>query len=199
MSVNFSSTFDPYALDTNGVKTNKYLIRETGKLFRMTNAKLDIRFGFQSGGDKKDSPAVKDGTESPYEEPGAYDDYEASAGAIPGEYVDFDVRWSLTVDYSWSFSKPGAKAALFNHTIRVSGDMNLTPKWKIGLNTHYDMVAREFSSTNISIYRDLHCWEMRFGIVPFGTYKSYSFTISAKSALLRDLKWDKRQSWNDNF
>ena len=80
------------------------------------------------------------------------------------------------------------KTASYIHTIRLSGDISLTPKWKIGVNTGYDFVAKEFSTTNISIHRDLHCWEMRFSVVPFGDRRSYSFTINAKSAILRDVK-----------
>jgi hypothetical protein len=40
---------------------------------------------------------------------------------------------------------------------------------------------------------------MQISAVPFGPRKSYAFTINANSAMLRDLKWDKRKSWWDNF
>jgi hypothetical protein len=43
----------------------------------------------------------------------------------------------------------------------------------------------EFTMTNISIFRDLHCWDMRFGVVPFGSRKSWNFTMQVKSSLLK--------------
>jgi hypothetical protein len=48
------------------------------------------------------------------------------------------------------------------------------------------------------VTRSLHCWNMAFNFVPFGQRKSYSFTINASSALLKDLKIDKQRSWFDN-
>ena len=67
------------------------------------------------------------------------------------------------------------------------------------MNTNYDIMAREFSFTTFNVSRDLHCWAMSFNFVPFGYMKSYSFTINAKSALLQDLRIQKRQSHFDHF
>ena len=47
---------------------------------------------------------------------------------------------------------------------------------------------------NLNIARDLHCFTMRASVIPVGPYKSYNFHISVKSALLSDLKYDKRSS-----
>ncbi len=96
-----------------------------------------------------------------------------------GSYVDFDIPWSLRVDYSFSYTKRIEEVALVQ-TIRTSGDFSLTPNWKIGFSTGYDVKSKQFTTTNLSVYRDLHCWEMRISVVPFGTYKSYNFQINAK-------------------
>ena len=200
LNLQFRSTFDPYALDSAGKRVDKFLIRETGKLFRTTNASIGMGFRLRSAaGDKKKSPTDRTSDEAPADEsdPG-YGKFNEASGAYINDYVNFDIPWSINVDYSWSYSKQKDKAS-YTHTIRLNGDISITPKWKIGANTGYDFITKEFTTTNISIHRDLHCWEMRFGIVPFGDRKSYSFTINAKSALLRDLKWDKRKSWYDNF
>jgi len=75
----------------------------------------------------------------------------------------------------------------------------LTDKWKISMNTNFDIQAREFSYTTVNVNRDLHCWQMAFNFVPFGYMKSYSFTINAKSSMLKDLRLQKRESNYDNF
>ena len=67
------------------------------------------------------------------------------------------------------------------------------------MNTNFDIQAGEFSFTTFNLTRDLHCWGMSFNFVPFGYRKSYSFTISAKSSMLADLKLQKQQSHYDNF
>jgi hypothetical protein len=115
-----------------------------------------------------------------------------------GDYVDFDIPWSVRLDYSFSYSKKKADVTLVQ-TVRASGDFSLTPKWKIGFNSGYDLDRKQFTTTNLSIYRDLHCWEMRISVVPFGNYKSYNFQINAKSSILSDLKYNKRKAWQDNF
>ena len=64
---------------------------------------------------------------------------------------------------------------------------------------NYDIEDRKMSYTSMSIYRDLHCWEMRFTVIPFGPRRSYSFTIQAKGSLLRDLKYEKKPNYRDRF
>jgi lipopolysaccharide assembly outer membrane protein LptD (OstA) len=201
LNLTFNSYFDPYALDSLNKRVNKFQINEKGRLFRTTSASITAIFRLQSGaagkkktsGETKPEEALPEGMVPDYDE--TFDD---ASGAYKSEYVDFDIPWSFSVDYSWSYSKPTNKAS-YTHTIMLSGDISITPKWKIGGNTNYDIVAKEFSFTNISIHRELHCWEMRISVVPFGDHRSYSFTINAKSSILRDLKYDKRESWYDNL
>jgi hypothetical protein len=201
MDVRFGASFNPYALDSVGNRIDKFLINEKGKLFRTTRGYIDVGFNLKSAaGDKK-------GTTTANTAPG--DEYtdetnptlamlDESTGYYAGDYVNFDIPWSLNVDYSWSFSKERLVAS-YTHTIRINGDISLTSKWKIGMNTGYDFVAKKVTTTNFSVHRDLHCWEMRFSMVPFGERRSYSFTINAKSAILRDVKYNKTKSWYDNF
>ena len=201
MNVTFGATFDPYALDSLGkTRIDKYLLSEKGKLFRTTRAFINMGFSLRSkaGGKSSSVDDVESSGDISTDNPLGESPLDVSAGYYYGDYVDFKVPWSLRVDYSWSYSKPNTTQS-FMHTVRLSGDISLTPKWKIGGNTGYDFVTRKMSVTNINIHRDLHCWEMRFTVVPFGPRKSYSFTINAKTALLRDLKYDKQRSWYDNF
>jgi hypothetical protein len=151
-----------------------------------------------AAGDKKKTTSVTAPANQADESNPTLDMLEKSSGYYGSDEVDFSIPWRLNFAYTWSYSKP-AKTASFTHTIRISGDISLTPKWKIGMNTGYDFIAKEFSMTNISIHRDLHCWEMRFSVVPFGERRSYSFTINALSAILRDVKYSKSKSWQDNF
>jgi hypothetical protein len=201
LNIQFSSSFDPYALDSLGRLSDKFLFSQTGKIFRMTRAQVSLSFRLQSyAGKKKEGTAPESDIEESSEAiPDELSDmYNETGGTIRNDYVDFDIPWSVNIDYSWNYSKPSFKKKI-DSSVRLSGDISLTPKWKFGVNTSYDFMAKEFSATNMSIHRDLHCWEMRFTIVPFGNYKSYAFTIRAKAAILRDLKWDKRQTWHDNF
>ena len=125
-------------------------------------------------------------------DPTGYDEINYSS------YVDFTIPWTLGVDYNFRYTKPYDDSKIIQ-SIRLRGDFSLTPKWKIGFNSGFDFERMEVTTTNLSIHRDLHCWEMSVIMVPFGKYRSYSFTINIKSAILKDLQYEKGDSWYDNF
>ena len=171
-------------------------------MVRFTNLSLSGSFTLKSkkGKDNNEGEEEENFEEEQYVQNPFDTDLEFDPSYTLGNYVDFNVPWSLRVSYTYSISRPLAKEdQRVTNTTNFSGDFSLTPKWKIGFNSGYDFEAKEVTITNINIHRDLHCWEMRFTLTPFGTRRNYSFTINAKAAMLKDLKYDKRQSWYDNL
>ena len=105
--------------------------------------------------------------------------YNYNPALLMGTYADFSMPWNVSLSYTLSYvSRYVAAQYNFKHdviqTLSVSGNVNLTPNWRIAVSTGYDFVNKGMSYTSIDIYRDLHCWEMRFNWVPFGYYKSWS-------------------------
>lgn len=187
VNINLTGTLDPYAINANAVRINKY----NGGIGRLTrvSASSGIQFSSDNGENKEKKNDKLNGH---------YDDY-----------VDFDVPWSISLDYTFNFSKnytrnpdPLAKHPLKSNTIsqmvRINGDFSLTPKWKFTYSTGYDIKQKEITATSFGISRDLHCWEMTFNCIPFGTHQSYNFQINVRSSMLRDLKLMKKESWYDN-
>lgn len=118
--------------------------------------------------------------------------------ANPELYVDFSIPWSLSLSYNLNYSKQGLADPQITQAITVQGDLSLTPKWKIGFNTGYDMVLKAPTLTNITIHRELHCWDMAFNWTPisgFAARSSYSFTLNVRSALLQELKVSRRRQF----
>lgn len=74
-----------------------------------------------------------------------------------------------------------------------SGDLELTPKWKVGFSSGYDLKENGFTYTQLRFNRDLDSWRMSFNWVPFGPRATYNFYIGIKSSILSDLKYDQRQ------
>lgn len=204
LSVNFRGVLDPFAYDESRSRTTETYFSQTGKLARLTNASVSMGISFSSkSGDKKgegedgEDPLMRPSFgESGVADPNS--EFNPNQDDQFGDYVDFDVPWSVKLDYTFSYNKPKDVSNIVQ-TVRASGDLSLSPKWKIGFNTGYDLANKKFSTTNFSLYRDLHCWEMRISVVPFGTFKSYNFQINAKSSILSDLKYNKRKAWQDNF
>ena len=205
VNISFRGVMDPFGYDETRSRTRESYFSQTGKPVRLTNASMSMGFTLQS---KQADRGGRSGEEGQEEEARVMDAGASAMNSLPeddpaaddyyGDYVNFDIPWSMRLDYNFSYSKPRDVPSVVQ-TVRVSGDFSLTPKWKIGFNTGYDLDRMQFTTTNLSIYRDLHCWEMRLSVVPFGNYRSYNFQINAKSAILSDLKYNKRKSWQDNF
>jgi hypothetical protein len=209
LNLSFRGVLDPFGYDTatNISRTAETYFSQTGKPLRLTNVSISAGFRLKSKKEKTDSKEGQEDMDRDSQlnnQSMVGDDplgnYDPNVEEFYGDYVDFDIPWSLRVDYSFSYRKTMDKSSVkIVQTLRASGDLSLSPNWKIGFNTGYDIDKRSFTTTNLSIYRDLHCWEMRISVVPFGTYKSYNFQINAKSSILADLKYNKRKSWQDNF
>lgn len=183
INVNFNGSIDPYALDTSGTRINKSHYSQTGSLGRLTNASLNLGFMLKSKTTKKTEKTSKFATEQEL----------AYINSHLDDYIDFDIPWTLNFAYNVYYSKPTFESSkTIVQTIGVTGDISLTPKWKIGVASGYDFQQHDLSYTSLSIYRDLHCWEMDLQWIPLGPRQSYTFTIKVKSAMLQDLKLIRR-------
>ena len=118
--------------------------------------------------------------------------------ANPQMYVDFNIPWSMYVSYNLSVSQVGFNPKSLIQTLSFNGDLRISEKWKIGFNSGYDITNQAITYTQFNIYRDLHCWEMRFNWIPFGYRQSYSFDINVKASILQDLKLNRKRDWYDN-
>ncbi len=219
-----SATFDPYALDASGNKINTFLV-EQGKFLRLTRFSFSAGYGFKSPSSAGNAsaqrggvPAINDPTNNRnganFNDLKAEENFFASqsqeeqeilsamdrAYVTAGEYYDFNIPWSLNVNYSFSFNNTGPGRVSRTQTINASGSINLTEKWGLSMSAGYDFEMNEITPGTVQITRDLHCWQMSFSWIPVGFRQSWSFTIQAKSSMLADLlKWDKRNSFLDNY
>ena len=204
--INFSSTLDPYGIDENGATVKDFQYSLNKQFVRLTNARAGISFslsGGDKGSDNNNAPDRGIATPNPMGMGmgmGLEDNprFGESIGTehLDGEYVDFDVPWSVRFDYSFSYSKHGLEART-NQTLSFSGDLSLTPKWKIGFRSGYDFKGKKLTTTSLNFFRDLHCWEMSLSVIPIGYLRSFSFKINVKSGTLRDLKLSRRQTHYD--
>lgn len=201
LNINFGAVMDPYALDQSNRKYNRFEWQENRRPGRITSANLSFSTRFQSSKNGENTGSAPPPSDIPTESRGIFDHLDEIPDPtifLYDTYVDFDVPWSLSLNYSLNYSKPGIEKRIVQ-TLSFNGDLSLTPKWKITFQSGYDFERKDFTMTRLSINRDLHCWEASITAVPFGTLKSYSFLIRVKSAILQDLKYQKQKSWYDNF
>lgn len=186
LSVVFASQFDPYGIDTVGTdrRINTFAIKQSGQLLRLTNITLAVTFAIV--GKPRDPVVVKKGLTTPEE--------QQMVMQNPGQFLDFNVPYNLSVSYNFSYNRPIFQKTITNN-LQLRGDFSITKNWKIDFTTGFDIVAKKFTLTSIGINRNLHCWQMDFQWIPFGQIASYVFTIRAKSSLLQDLKLNRKSYW----
>lgn len=118
----------------------------------------------------------------------------------PSEFADFNIPWSVNLSYSLSFSKTrklnySGFETRVNSNVSVNGDFNLTPRWKVGMNTYYDFNTSSIQMMTMYISREMHCWQLSINVTPIGTFRSFNITINPKSAMLRDLRINRTRSF----
>ena len=212
-NINFRGSIDPYlyVLDsaitnTSGVETvyqrklNQFAFNNGQGLGRFSSFNISIATGFRaktkgsSQGNRGGGGIEATETTSVKEEQELQDFVDN-----PDLYIDFKIPWSIRFSYNVNYSRVGFREGKVTQSLRFSGDLSLTQKWKMTFNSGYDFERKKFNETRLGITRDLHCWEMRLDWVPYGRYQSYNFTIRAKSSLLQDLKLSKRRNATDSF
>lgn len=187
LNVNASATLDPYVFDSEQGRRIDQLVFSDGSLGRISAAQISFNTSIRS-------EAVRSKEKSEEFDENEFQEIQRNLQ----DYVDFDVPWNVSMSYNLSYNKrtPDVEATV-TQTFRMNGDMNFTPKWKIGFSSGYDFRLNKITQTNISIFRDLHCWQMNFTWVPFGTLQSYVLTINVKSPTLSSLRLSKRDQWQD--
>lgn len=180
-------SLDPYRINSEGKRIERLEWLANKRIGRLTSASITAGTSLRKGGLTSQQPKVSDKA--------SLQELEY-LNSHPDAYVDFNVPWSLNLNYTLSFSKPGLEQTV-TQTIHFSGDLNLTEKWKLGFDSNYDFQKGQFSYTSLNVYRDLHCWDMQFNWIPFGFRQSYNITIKVKSSVLQDLKLTRKRDWYD--
>lgn len=191
LSLQFNGTLDPYGLNSEGTaRINKGAQQTQGNLLRLTAASTAINFTLRGGDPKKKEERRKSKFATQEEL-----DY---INAHPEQYIDFNIPWSLNVNYNIRYSKPLEESTV-TQTLNFSGDLNITEKWKISATSGWDIENRELSYTSLNINRDLHCWQLAVNWIPIGVRQSYNLTLNVKASVLQDLKLNRNRNFIDRI
>ena len=209
MNVNFGATFDPYALDENNNRIDKFQINDGGGLFRLTSANLTFNYAFSSDNSDKDSERSQAAIDESVRNGGRDDDLFGRAmdtsteefskddkekkEKVPDNLYNYKIPWSLRMAYAVNYNNSVGQNEISSHSLMFSGDIELSPKWSAGISSGYDFKNQGITYTQLRFERDLLSWRMNFSWIPFSTNKSWNFFIGIKSGMLSDIKYDKRR------
>ncbi|GGC11870.1 putative LPS assembly protein LptD [Dyadobacter sediminis] len=204
LNLNFNMNLDPYAYEANprvltnqiGYKVNKYAITQGQGLANLQNLGFTLGTSFSPKGSTDKTKTTPNTSADPAKE--AQKEFIAQN---PELYVDFNIPWNVSLNYNFGLTKPGLSKASLIQAVQVTGDLSLSKNFKISVNTGFDFTAFQPTITSLTLYRDLHCWDMSFSWTPFAGSASrvsnYNFTLKVKSSILQDLKVTRRRSFYD--
>ena len=204
IDLKYSSLWDPYVVDSAGHQINTFEWTENRRLFRRTNTSwalsMSLRLSDKDFNKKKDEKEKSDGKGRANK----YEEEDIGTLNNHSEYIDWNIPWSINLSYNFNYT---TRIAYLNYekiptntivqSLSFSGQVNITPKWKVNVTSGWDFTNKKITLTSFSIYRDLHCWEMRFNVIPFGPRKSWNFSLNVKASILQDLKLNKKKDFRD--
>jgi hypothetical protein len=209
-------TLDPYAINERGTKINKYHWSENKGLNigRLTDFTLSFGYSFSGGKEGSNKSDNRNNAQTTNNQGNDHDhnhddddDDHHSDSFNPFVYEPFSVPWNVRFDYSYRYNKSynytgGQLFTNHNHTqtLGFQGSISPTKNWSVNINSGFDFKTMGLTTTQISISRQLHCFDFSFNWTPLGRMQSWSFRIGIRSSMLSDvLKYDKQSSYFDNL
>lgn len=202
VNLNISGSLDPYQYRLDSItektgriyqtKIDRYIWKDKFSIGSLSSLNFAFSTNLNPKGNEKDKDTQKKIVQSNLD-----DADKKTLMQNADAYVDFSIPWNVRINYNITYSKQGHLPSQIVQSVRLNGDFSLSEKWKITYNTGYDLKKKEFTQTNFSLTRDLHCWTMSLSWVPFGQFQSYNFYIGVKSSLLKDLKLNRTRSFFD--
>jgi lipopolysaccharide assembly outer membrane protein LptD (OstA) len=206
MNINFGATLDPYTINNAGRRINTLNVENGGSLFRMTSANMTLNYSLSSAtfdDDKK--PKNTQGARNGGRDDDLFgtnvdlsDRRQSQFAANEDEEDKFSeffktvIPWDLTIAYSLTYGNNAGENMIIGNSLMLSGNVDLTPRWKMGASSGYDFVQKGVTFTQLRFERDLLSWRIDFNWQPLGPNASWGFFIGLKSPILSDLKYDKR-------
>ena len=185
LRLNFSTTLDPYIQETDGNRVytiNRFVWDEKKRLGWFTNYDIQASFALNPEAFKRK------------ENPNVNQDELEYINNNPQDYIDFNIPWNVSFNYTYRVNRNYFGDDDPSQSLTLTGEINLTPNWKVRANTSYDLTQKEINLTSFEFYRDLHCWQFNFKWYPIGR-RMFEFSINVKSSTLQDLKMNRRRSW----
>lgn len=220
MNTNFATY--AYAFDNNGnVYTSKRTEWSYGRFGRFQGWSSSFSYSMNNDtfkklfGKKEDTPdpnkdKPQDGLPNPEgdEEVNPLNEKRVEHAQVSDDgYQKFSMPWTLNFNYSFQIredtSKPINEKTMrypykWTHNIGLTGNIKLSNNWSVSMVSGYDFDAKKITQTTFNISRDLHCFNISASLSPFGTWKSYNFTIRASASILQDLKYEQRSNTSSN-
>lgn len=216
LDINVTGSLDPYALDNNNRKIDKFNINNGGSLFRLTNANISLNYSFSSKDFEVDNTDDTDRLDDETFANGGRPDDLFGVGQDIGDnsfnrdkengndankdWYKFDIPWDLRLAYTITYDNAQRRNEISSQSLMVSSNVEISPRWQVGASSGYDFTNEGVTLTQLRFERDLESWRISFNWTPIGARNtSWYFFIGIKSSILSDIKYDKRREPDRNL
>lgn len=206
LALNANATLDPYQVNSKGIRINKF----NRSIFRVTNLGVTANYSISSKDFEKDNDPKQNSqgngaqntpdvfgknmkTSNGFANNSSNNQNNNERETKKAALYKAKIPWTLNLVYAMNYASNGVTSDISNNSLMFSGDIELSPKWKVGFSSGYDIKRNAFTYTRLNFSRDLDSWRFNFNWTPFGTNSSYYFFIGVKASVLSDLKWDKNK------
>ena len=213
LDFNFNGTLDPYALDNNNRRIDKFNIDNGGSLFRLTNGNISLNYSFSSrdlaGRDDEDEesqdfdnetfrnggrPDDLFGDATNINDGSLYRDEEDNEADLNRGWYDYSIPWDVRLAYTMTYNNTQRQSEISSQSLMFSSNVELSPRWSVGLSSGYDFKNKGVTLTQFRFQRDLESWRLSFNWTPIGSINTaWYFFVGIKSSVLSDIKYDKRR------
>ncbi|MEM6320148.1 MAG: putative LPS assembly protein LptD [Bacteroidota bacterium] len=192
-TVGINASWDPYAVNANNRRINKFYWREAGKPLRFLQA--SFRFNSRMSVSSLKKLFKKESPKSSGQSTTQPSRGSRSGGTTQPQPQDGFLKFLEGFNLNHSFVFNAAKDnnqqtqwEVRTHSLNVTiQQIQLTPNWGVGVgNIGYDFKNSRTTYPDLRITRNLHCWEAFFAWQP--QRGTYYFTIRVKNAPLDALE-----------
>lgn len=211
LDLNINGELDPYALNSNNQRIDKFNINNGGSLFRLTRGNVSFNYSFSSRDFEGDGEDAEDDFDNDtFRNGGRPDDLFGSGQPIGASGVNnkkdkkkdnkerswyqYDIPWDVRMAYTLTYSNSARQNEISSQSLMFSSNVELSPRWKVGFSSGYDFKNQGVSLTQFRFVRDLESWTLRFNWTPIGSVNTtWNFFVGISSSVLSDIKYDKRR------
>lgn len=190
LSIVSGASFSPYAWNNDGISYNEYAIKNGQGLARLSRANISTTYTFTA---KESRDKINKTQELMGDHWGADFQYYA---LNPHEVINFDIPWKINLTHTYSVDLDNSnpdKRFRQNNNLVLSGDVSFTERWKLGLNSSYNLETQDLTHSRLTLTRDMHCWQLSFFWTPIGGQQSFLVRFVATSALFQSAKLELRK------
>ncbi|MDB5226424.1 MAG: hypothetical protein JWN78_617 [Bacteroidota bacterium] len=197
LNMSLNVNMDPYSVDSLGRQTSQFYWREKHRFFRLTSMNVSLSGSLHS---KKGIQEQQQFNQSMQDQQGTNNQF-FQKNVYEKDYYNFSVPWTITYQYSLNLTKfkyNKKDTTAISQTLALALDINITKKWKVNITSGFDVTHKTITRTDISVIRDLHCWQMEFKWTPMGFQQGFYMSIYVTSQQFSWLKLQKQKAFFDS-